>query len=75
MTSDEEASTPSTRHPGEGRKLPWPPDPVVEAYKRHVDRTLLRENLRKTPEERVLALMALQRLAEEARRAGRELRS
>lgn len=46
-------------------------DPVVEAYKRHIDRTLLRENLRKTPEERVRALMALQRLAEEARRAGR----
>lgn len=46
-------------------------DPVVEAYKRHVDRTLLRENLRKTPEERVRALMALQRLAEEARQAGR----
>ncbi len=45
-------------------------DPVIESYKRHVDRTLLRENLRKTPEERVLALMALQRLAEEARRAG-----
>lgn len=45
-------------------------DPVVEAYKRYVDRTLLRENLRKTPEERVRALMALQRLAEEARRAG-----
>lgn len=47
------------------------PDPVVEAYKRDVDRTLLRENLRKTPEERVRALMALQRLADEARRAGR----
>ena len=50
------------------------PDPVVEAYKRHVDRTLLRENLRKTPEERVRALMELQRLAEEARRAGRASR-
>src|SRR5688572_29334630 len=48
-------------------------DPVVEAYKQHVDRTLLRENLRRTPEERVLALMALQRLAEEARHGGRAL--
>jgi hypothetical protein len=46
-------------------------DPVIEVYKRSVDRTLLRENLRKTPEERVRALMALQVLAEEARRAGR----
>ncbi|MGH7468685.1 MAG: hypothetical protein ACRENP_12070 [Longimicrobiales bacterium] len=48
-------------------------DPVVEAYKRDIDRTLLRQNLRKTVEERVLALMELQRLAEEARRAGRAL--
>jgi hypothetical protein len=50
------------------------PDPVIEAYKKDIDRSLLRENLRKTPEERVRALMALQRLAEEARRAGREAR-
>jgi len=49
-------------------------DPVVEAYKRDVDRSLLRENLRKTPQERVEALIALQALAEEARRAGRRLR-
>lgn len=46
-------------------------DPVVEALKRDLDRTLLRENLRKTPEERLQALMALQDLAQEARRAGR----
>ena len=50
-------------------------DPVIEAYKKHIDRTLLRENLRKTPEERVLALMALQQLAEEARRAGQNLKT
>ena len=48
------------------------PDPVVEAYKRHIDYTLLRENLRRSVDERVRNLMALQRLAEEARRAGRE---
>ena len=46
-------------------------DPVTERYKRDLDRSLLRENLRKTPEERVRALVALQALAEEARRAGR----
>jgi hypothetical protein len=46
------------------------PDPVIEAYKRDVDRTLLRENLKKTPEERVRAMMALQELAEEARKSG-----
>jgi hypothetical protein len=50
------------------------PDPVIEAYKLDVDRSLLRENLKKTPSERVLALMALQRVAEEARAAGRRLR-
>ena len=48
------------------------PDPVIEVYKRDVDRTLLDENLRRPVEERVRNLMALQRLAEEARRAGRE---
>ena len=49
-------------------------DPVVEAYIKDIDRTLLRENLKKTPQERIEALMALQRLAEEARRAGLQLR-
>lgn len=48
-----------------------PPDPVIEAYKRDIDRTLLRENLKLTVEERFLKLMDLQRFAEELRRAGR----
>jgi hypothetical protein len=30
---------------------------VIEAYKQHVDRTLLRENLKRSPAERVRALM------------------
>jgi hypothetical protein len=47
------------------------PDPVIEAYKRHVDRTLLRQNLRRSVYERLANLIALQRLADEARRAGR----
>lgn len=46
-------------------------DPVVELYKSHVDRTLLRENLKRSPAERVANLVELQRLADEARRAGR----
>jgi hypothetical protein len=50
-------------------------DPVVEAYKRDIDRSLLRENLERTPTERVLALMELQRLAQEAARAGRAARA
>ena len=48
------------------------PNPVVEAYKRHIDHTLLRENPRRSVDERVRNLMGLQRLAEEARRAGRQ---
>jgi hypothetical protein len=40
-------------------------DPVIEVYKRHVDRTLLRENLKLTPEERLRNLMAAQRLLDE----------
>ncbi len=51
---------------------PLEPDPVVEAYKKDVNRTLIRENLRCSVEERFLRLMALQRFAEELRRAGRE---
>jgi hypothetical protein len=46
-------------------------DPVIEAYKRDVDRTLIRENLRRSPEERLRALMDMQRFAVELRRAGR----
>jgi hypothetical protein len=47
------------------------PDPVIEAYKRDVDRTLIRENLRLTVEERFDALMRLQQFAEELQRAGK----
>ena len=49
-------------------------DPVIEAYKKDVDRTLLRENLKLTPDERLRNLMKLQQFAEELRRAGRKLR-
>jgi len=47
------------------------PDPVIEAYKKDIDRTLIRENLKLTPEERLLQLMKLQEFAEELRAAGR----
>ena len=45
------------------------PDPVVEAYKQHVDRTLIRENLRRSVQERFERLIELQRFAAELRRA------
>lgn len=48
------------------------PDPVIEAYKRDVDRTLLRERLKRSVEERLRDLTRLQALAEELRRAGRD---
>ena len=46
------------------------PDPVTGHYKRDVDRTLIRENLRRSPQERLERLIALQRFAEELHRAG-----
>ena len=45
-------------------------DAVVECYKRDLDLTLLRENLKRTPTERLMALQELQRFADELRRAG-----
>jgi hypothetical protein len=44
------------------------PDPVIEAYKKDVDRTLLRQNLRRTVEERMANLAALQDFMAELRR-------
>ncbi len=49
-------------------------DAVIQAYKKDVDRSLIRENLRLTVTERFEKLMALQRFAEEMRRAGRDAR-
>jgi hypothetical protein len=45
------------------------PDPVIEAYKKDVDRTLIRENLRLTVEQRFENLERLQQFAIEIRRA------
>jgi hypothetical protein len=45
-----------------------PADPVIDAYKANVDRTLLRERLKRTPAERVEDLVALARFAEELAR-------
>lgn len=48
------------------------PDPVIEVYKRDVDRTLIRENLKLTVEERFQKLMRLIEFAEELKKAGAE---
>ena len=50
---------------------PLEPDPVIEAYKRDVDRTLIREQLRRSVDERVRRMIGALRLAEELRASGR----
>jgi hypothetical protein len=51
------------------------PDPTIEAYKRDVDRTLLRERLARTPAERADDLVELAKFAEELRAAGARRRA
>jgi hypothetical protein len=41
------------------------PDPVIEAYKKDIDRTLIRENLKLTVDQRLENLMRLQEFADE----------
>jgi hypothetical protein len=50
------------------------PDPAIEAYKKDIDRTLLRQNLRRSVDERFEILMELPRFAEELARAGKKAR-
>ena len=47
------------------------PDPVIEAYKSHVDRTLIRENLKLTPDGRLRKLAAFVTFLETLRSAPR----
>ena len=50
-------------------------DAIIEAYKKDVDVTLIRENLRLTIDERFQQLMNLQQFAEELQEAGRKAHS
>jgi hypothetical protein len=43
------------------------PSPTIDAYKAHVDRTLLRENLKLTTAERVAKMIAVLRFADAVR--------
>lgn len=45
------------------------PDAIIEAYKRDVDRTLLRENLRKSIDQRLMDLQSFQESADVLRQA------
>jgi hypothetical protein len=47
---------------------------VIEAYRKDIDRGLLRENLKLTPEGRVRRLAAFMRFLEQLREAGRRIR-
>jgi len=49
-------------------------DPVIEAYKKDVDRTLLIENLRLTPAQRAEKFQDFMNFLNEVRRAGRKMR-
>jgi len=73
-TPEDVGSTPTGRGSFlRGSSLPCyaePMDPVIEAYKKGIDRTLLRENLKLTVEQRLRNLMELQKLADELHRAG-----
>ncbi len=48
--------------------------PFIDAFKKDIDRTLIRENLKLSPEQRLLKLMQLQRFADELHRAGHQAR-
>src|SRR5438445_8468636 len=48
-------------------------DPVIEAYKKDVDQTLLIENLKLTPQQRSEKFEDFMRFLEQVRRAGRKV--
>ena len=49
-------------------------DPVVEVYMRDVDRTLLRENLKLTYEQRAIKHQHALQMVRELQRAGKKMR-
>jgi hypothetical protein len=64
-----------TDGPSDGRPELAPADffdPVIEAYKKDVDRTLLRENLKLSHEERVRKAESIHRSVERLRGAARK---
>jgi hypothetical protein len=52
-----------------------PIDDAIDLYKKDVDRTLIRENLKLTPDERLRKAKQMAQLSEELREAGRRARS
>jgi hypothetical protein len=60
--------------PAHSRSEAGEADPVVAAYLRDVDRTLIRQNLALTVERRLANLQALLAFADELQRAGKAAR-
>ena len=54
---------------------PLVPDPVIEAYKKDVDVTLLREGLRQSVEERFASLQEMAKFRDEMRRAMKDAKA
>ncbi len=54
---------------------PWIDDPVVAAYRQNVDRSLLRENLKLTPEQRLRKLQSALAFNATLRNAGKKARA
>lgn len=50
-------------------------DPIIDAYKKDIDRTLIRENLKLTPEQRLENLQSLVEGLEEVRLAMQRAKS
>lgn len=73
-----DASSSPASEPMQPYRLDYPPpdftDPVVEAYKKNIDRTIIRENLKLTMEERLRKHQNAQTFFEELRRAGERAR-
>lgn len=52
---------------------PLSPNPVIDAYKPGIDMTLVRENLKLTPNQRAQQLLEMQRLNAEIGSAGKQV--
>lgn len=57
------------------RSLTIKSDPIIELYKRDVDISLIIENLKLSPQQRLEKLVQMQQFAAELRQAGRVNRS
>lgn len=65
---------PDDQRPNDSDDDRFTPDPVIDAFKKDVDRTLIREQLRRTVDARVRNMIAALRFAEALREAGRRQR-